>query len=138
MQPPVATKGPNTMAEEARNGEDKNGRMQRVAGATAQTDNRASIGDNLSSQVDAGKGRAADTMRNVAHIMRDQASNAPVPGVDRAAEAAARPLEQGAQYLEQHTPADMWSDTMSFCREHPAGALFLGFSLGYMVKKLMP
>ena len=138
MQPPVATKGPKNMAEEARNGEDKNGRMQRVGGATPQTDNRASIGDNLSSQVDAGKGRAADTLRNVAHIMRDQASNAPVPGVDRAAEAAARPLEQGAQYLEQHTSADMWSDTMSFCREHPAGALFLGFSLGYMVKKLMP
>lgn len=84
------------------------------------------------------KARAAGALRDVAQTVRERASNAPVPGLDRAAEAAARPLESGATYLEQHTPSDMWTDLMQFCRSHPAGALFLGFSLGYMVKKLLP
>ena len=89
-------------------------------------------------RTDQGKGRAASALRDVAHLVRERAGSAPVPGVDRAAEAAARPLETSAEYLEQHTPGDMWADLMDFCRNHPAGALFVGFSLGYMVKKLMP
>src|SRR5579871_6088781 len=94
--------------------------------------------DQMSDSVDQGKGKAASALRDVAQLVRDRAGSAPVPGVDRAAEAAARPLETSAEYLEQHTPGDMWADLMDFCRDHPAGALFLGFGLGYMVKKLMP
>lgn len=92
----------------------------------------------LSTGIQEGKGRAAGALRDVAHSVRERAGNAPLPGVDRAAAAAVKPLENSAEYLDQHTPADMWSDMMTFCREHPAGALFLGFSLGYMVKKLLP
>lgn len=127
------------MVQGSRNPDEKDGHAQGAASATAQREGSSSgMADDLSSQVDAGKGKAAGTLRDVAQMMRDRGSSAPLPGADRAAEAAARPLEQGAQYLEQHTPTDMWSDMMSFCREHPAGALFLGFGLGYMMKKIMP
>jgi hypothetical protein len=94
--------------------------------------------EQMNDQVDAGKTRAAGTLRDVAQMVRERGGSAPVPGVDKAAEAAARQVESGAQYLEEHTPADMWSDLMSFCRAHPAGALFIGFGFGYLVKKLMP
>jgi hypothetical protein len=82
------------------------------------------------------KRRAASGLRDMAHLMRERATNAPLPGVDRAAEAAAKPLETGAAYIEEHSPRDMWSDLMEFCRKHPAGALFLGFGLGYFFHKL--
>ena len=109
-------------------------RESKLGGAGTQ---QATAGDSGMS-FDEGKGKAAGALRDVAHLMRDRAGGAPLPGADRAADAAARPLESGAEYLEQHTPADMWSDVMEFCRAHPAGALFLGFSLGYMVKKVLP
>lgn len=79
---------------------------------------------------------AADALRDVAQRVRQRASNAPVPGLDTAAEVATRPLEQGAEYLETHTPMDIWSDTMRFCRAHPAAALGIGFMAGYLFHKL--
>lgn len=81
-------------------------------------------------------GNAAGVLRDAAQRMRDRASHASVPGIDMAAQAAARPLEQSADYLENRTPQDIWSDLMRFCKDHPAGALFLGFSVGYLFHKL--
>jgi hypothetical protein len=108
-------------------------------GATkAEDEQNHDVMGQMSDSMDAGKGRAAGALRDVAQLVRDRAGGAPVPGADRAAEAAAKPLETSAQYLEEHTPGDMWADLMDFCRDHPAGALFAGFGLGYMVKKLMP
>ena len=94
--------------------------------------------DQVNDQIDAGKTKAAGTLRDVAQMVRERGGSAPVPGMDKAAQFSARQVETGAQYLEEHTPADMWSDLMSFCKAHPAGALFLGFGVGYFVKKLMP
>jgi len=69
-------------------------------------------------------------------MVRDRAGDAPVPGIDRAAEVAAKSLESSGAYIEQNSPGDMWVDVMTFCRDHPAGALGIGFLLGYLVKKL--
>lgn len=88
--------------------------------------------------IDFGKTKAAGTLRDVAQMVRERGGSAPVPGMDKAAQFSARQVESGAQYLEEHGPADMWGDLMRFCKAHPAGALFLGFGLGYFVKKLMP
>jgi len=81
-------------------------------------------------------GSAASALRDVAQRVRERASSAPVPGLDTAAEVATRPLEQSAAYLETHTPMDIWSDTMRFCRAHPAAALGIGFLAGYLFHKL--
>lgn len=105
---------------------------------TGQTSQMSQMTDQMADSLDERKAKAAGALRDAAQSMRERAGSAPVPGLDRAAEAAARPLESGATYLEQHSPGDMWSDLMQFCRDHPAGALFLGFGLGYMLKKLMP
>jgi hypothetical protein len=96
------------------------------------------VGENVShlANVDEQKGRAASALRDVASTLRERATGAPLPGMDAAAEAAARPLESGAAYLEQHTPGDMWSDLMEFCRSHPAGALGIGFVAGYLFHKI--
>ena len=82
-------------------------------------------------------GNAAGVLRDAAHRMRERASQASVPGMDVAAQAAARPLEQSADYIENRSPQDMWSDLMRFCRDHPAGSLFIGFSVGYLFHKLV-
>ncbi len=82
------------------------------------------------------KAKAAGALRDVASMMRERATNAPVPGADRAVAAAARPLESGADYIEQHSAGDMWSDLMHFCKAHPAGALTIGFCMGYLFHKL--
>lgn len=81
-------------------------------------------------------GSAASVLRDAAARMRDRASHATVPGIDVAAQAAARPLEQSADYLENRSPQDIWTDLMRFCKDHPAGAIFLGFSVGYLFHKL--
>jgi hypothetical protein len=81
-------------------------------------------------------GSAAGVLRDAAHRMRERASQATVPGMDVAAQAAAKPLEQGADYIENRSPQDIWSDLMRFCRDHPAGALFIGFAVGYLFHKL--
>jgi hypothetical protein len=96
------------------------------------------MADNVShlANVDEQKTRAASALRDVASTLRERATSAPLPGMDSAVEAAARPLESGAAYLEEHTPGDMWSDLMAYCRDHPAGALFIGFGVGYAFKKL--
>jgi hypothetical protein len=94
--------------------------------------------ESMSDQVDAGMAKAAGGLREAAQLVRDRAGSVPVPGADKVAEAAAVRVETGAQYLEEHSPADMWSDLMGFCKSHPAGALGIGFGLGYMIKKLMP
>lgn len=110
---------------EADQGSQEQGAMSRMA-------------DNVShlANMDEQKTRAASAMRDVASTLRERANSAPMPGMDAAAEAAAKPLESAAAYLEEHTPGDMWSDLMAYCRDHPAGALFIGFGLGYTVKKL--
>ncbi len=82
------------------------------------------------------KAKAAGALRDVASMMRERAAGAPVPGADRAVAAATRPLESGAAYIEQHSPGDMWSDLMQFCKSHPAGALGIGFCAGYLFHKL--
>ncbi len=92
----------------------------------------------MSDQIDAGKSKAAGGLRDAAQMVRDRAGSVPVPGADKVAAAAADRAETSAQYLEEHSPADMWSDLMGFCKSHPAGALGIGFGLGYMIKKLMP
>ncbi|HLZ70770.1 MAG TPA: hypothetical protein VKV26_12785 [Dehalococcoidia bacterium] len=86
--------------------------------------------------IDEQKARAAGALRDVAGRMRERAMSAPLPGADRAAAAAARPLESGAAYLEQHGPGEMWSDLMHFCRAHPTAALAIGFGAGYIFHKL--
>jgi hypothetical protein len=96
------------------------------------------VANEMTDSLEEGKAKAAGALRDVASAVRERAGSAPLPGMDRAAAAATRSLESGAAYLEQHTPGDMWADLMQFCRDHPAGALVLGFGLGYMVKKLLP
>ena len=86
--------------------------------------------------MDEQKAKAAGALRDLAQVMRDRATSAPLPGADRAVAAAARPLESGAAYIEQHSAGDMWGDLMQFCKAHPAGALGLGFLTGYFVHKL--
>lgn len=81
-------------------------------------------------------GSAAGALRDVAHKMRESGSNTSLPGVRTATQAAARPLESSADYIESRSPQDMWSDLMRFGREHPAEALFVGFATGYLFKKL--
>lgn len=87
--------------------------------------------------VDEQKAKAAGALRDVAQMMRERVTGAPLPGADRAAAAAARPLESGAAYIEQHSPGDMWGDLMQFCKAHPAGALGIGFLVGYLFHKLL-
>lgn len=88
------------------------------------------------SMIEEQKAKAAGALRDVASMMRERAAGAPVPGADRAVAAATKPLETGAAYIEQHSPSDMWSDLMQFCKSHPAGALAIGFSVGYLFHKL--
>jgi len=101
-------------------------------------DSGSSLIDNIShlANLDEQKGRAAGALRDMASTLRERAGAAPFSGADAAGQAAARPLESGAAYIEQHTPGDMWSDLMAFCRDHPAAALFIGFGAGYLFKKL--
>jgi len=100
--------------------------------------NGGTMSENVSHLTDINeqKGRAASALREVASTLRERATSAPLPGMDVAAQAAARPLETSAAYLEEHTPGDMWADLMSFCRDHPAGALGIGFMVGYLFHKL--
>lgn len=83
-------------------------------------------------------GKAAGSLHDMARLVRERSSATALPGADRAAEAVAQPLESSARYLEARNPADVWADVMTFCRDHPAGALGLGFAAGYLVKKLLP
>jgi hypothetical protein len=82
--------------------------------------------------------QAAGSLRDLAQRVRERSGASGLPGVDRAAAAVAQPLESSARYLEQNRPADAWADVMAFCREHPAGALGIGFVLGYVARKLLP
>ncbi|HZQ35335.1 MAG TPA: hypothetical protein VFD32_05345 [Dehalococcoidia bacterium] len=101
--------------------------------ASSSSENGAREDQNM---IEEQKAKAAGALRDVASMMRERATNAPVPGADRAVAAAARPLESGANYIEQHSPGDMWSDLMQYCKSHPAGALAIGFGVGYLFHKL--
>jgi hypothetical protein len=136
-----------TMVQSSQNAETtKNGQKAAESRHDPQSDADSKAGDAQTGEMtdqtadtlDERKAKAASALRDAAQTVRERAGSAPLPGLDRAAEAAVRPLESGATYLEQHSPGDMWFDLMQFCRNHPAGALFLGFGLGYMVKKLLP
>jgi hypothetical protein len=101
--------------------------------ASSSSENGAREDQNM---IEEQKAKAAGALRDVASKMRERAAGTPVPGADRAAAAAARPLESGAAYIEQHSPGDMWGDLMEFCKAHPAGALAIGFCVGYLFHKL--
>jgi ElaB/YqjD/DUF883 family membrane-anchored ribosome-binding protein len=46
-------------------------------------------------------------------------------------------LEQGGQYLQTHTPADMMNDVTECIRKNPWTSVMIGAAAGFLLARLM-
>jgi hypothetical protein len=88
-------------------------------------------------QLESGKVKAADSMEQAAHRLRDRAeAKGGLP--HQAGTTVAEGIEGAAGYLRNHTTNEIWRDVEDYVRQHPgralAGAIFTGYLLGKIMR----